>query len=198
MAIGFDLSNWPGSFQELRGYLDKMFANEQTAADTEKSKAAYNYAQLDETKREFDSSASFKSNTQKSLYDLLGSGPTAGYSNLLAEQKGNRDQLLGQLADYGTAQQSRINTDYGNATNSALASNEARGLGASNLQGSTAADFQARKQQSTLDLQDQLLGRRVDTAMNLNNGIYQTEGDELNRQAGRQGQLAQGLIGLWS
>jgi hypothetical protein len=134
---------------------------------------------------------------------LLGDGgaPSQGFTDLLNEQRGARDQLLGDLAGFGDSQRAAQQRTFDTAENNIIANLEGRGLGASNLLGAGVSQVAAERNQASLELEDQLLGRRTDLASSLNQGIFDTQAGQLERENQRAlqgistiGQLTGGLV----
>ncbi len=117
---------------------------------------------------------------------LGGSGGDAASNALLAQQRADTSRLLGDIGNYGAGQTNRINTQFQAEENSALGNLESRGLGASNLQSATRSAFASDKNQALLDLNDQLLGKKLDLETGLLGGQYQTQSDQLNRNLQKQ------------
>lgn len=138
------------------------------------------------------------------LFDTLlngGNGGGQGFSDLLTEQRGARDGLLAGLDDFGASQRANNQRVFDEAGNNAVFNLESRGLGASNLVGSALGQVAGERQQADLELNDQLIGRRTDLAASQNQGIFDTQTGQLERDNKRQlqgistiGQLTGGLI----
>ena len=137
------------------------------------------------------------------LGDLIGGGssPSQGFTDLLSEQRSARDGLLSDVTNFGDSQRASLNRTFDTAQNNAVANLESRGLGASNLVGSATAQVAAERGQAGLELEDQLLGRRLDLTQGLNQGIFGTQEGQLDRDNQRQlqgistiGQLSSSLV----
>lgn len=128
------------------------------------------------------------------LDNLLGSAPSTGYTELLNEQRQITDQLLGQVNQFGESQRAALNRGFDATLGSTIANMEQRGLGASNLMGSATAAVEAERQQANLNLEDQLLGRKIDTIQGQYGDIFNTMRGEMDRELQRR-QSGTGLLG---
>jgi len=138
-----------------------------------------------------------------SIFDnlLSGGGQGQGFTDLLNEQRAAKESLMGQIGDFGASQRSALDRTFDVAQNNAVANLEGRGLGASNLLGSATAQVAAERNQAGLELEDQLLGRRLDAVSGANQGIFDTQTGQLERENQQRlqgistiGQLTGGLI----
>lgn len=96
----------------------------------------------------------------------------ARYAQVLAARQAEKDKLLGDIQAQGTGQRADINQDYEDLLNSSLANLASRGLASSSLDTTTRTGVERKRQRAIGNLEDQLLGRRIDLERDINEGTY--------------------------
>jgi len=179
-----------GGISASQGYNAKDVAL--TNSEVEKAYAAKVAAgaqrdQVNESIRQRDQLLKFLGLSQTGKFEgggMLGSidavDPRVGWID--GENKANRDIQRGLVNQMGVAQRTQIGRDWDNATGSALGRLEARGLGSSNLGTSTIAATQEGRQQSLLNLEEGLLGAKLNVENSTNASITGAFQKELERQ----------------
>ena len=115
------------------------------------------------------------------------------FGQLIGARRQFGRQLLGELGEFGQSQRSELDRRFSNLGGTVSAGLESRGLGASSLAPASQLAVQQGRERAGLALEDQLLGRRIDTAQQLGENLFGDIGDELGRQIQRQ-QIGAGLV----
>lgn len=128
----------------------------------------------------------------------MGGQPGNLFGQLIGSRRAEGADILSDLAGFGDSRRAAINRDFGNLRGTTDAQLESRGLGGTDLVGAAQARVERERQAALGSLEDQLIGQRVGTRMQLGEGLFGNVGDELNRQTERQrigAQLVGSLLG---
>lgn len=117
-------------------------------------------------------------------------GSPANGGSLFDQLLGARGQLgediLGDIAQFGDSARARINEDFQNLGNTALARLEDRGFAGSSLLPATMLGVEEGRQEAVGALEDQLLSQRIGAKQQIGEGLFGDVGAELDRGVQRQ------------
>lgn len=104
------------------------------------------------------------------------------FQNLFKQIPELQNQLLGDINQMGASRTGQINEQFSTTTNNALARLSDRGIGGSTYAVNAAQGAERQRQFALNDLQDRLLGQKIDVRQQYGNALFGAEQQYANKQ----------------